>query len=464
MQYRKQLINLQINQFIDGLLLAFALWLAHSLRYYGAAYFDFIPTRISGFGDFLWLMLIIMPAGPLFLELQGFYTQRATKPVWRSVVEILRAGLSLFIVIGACVIFFRLTVPSRSVLLMFGAISLGLLLLRERLWMARLRHLAIKEGMRERVILAGTRKAVDDLRKSLTPEMLLDMEVVAEFDVEKSNTTELIRQIHHHSVGRVIFAGGRAHIDRVEEAISACEIEGVEAWLLADFIKTKIARLDFDMLGERPMIVFRSTPEMSWSLLIKEVVDRVGALVILVLTSPLLLVAAIGIKLTSPGPVFFTQMRSGRYGRPFLMWKFRSMHTDAEMRRAELEAFNEMSGPVFKISNDPRITKFGAWLRRTSIDELPQLFNVLRGDMSLVGPRPLPVYEVERIQAGAQRRRLSVKPGLTCLWQISGRNEVKDFSDWVKLDLDYIDNWSLWLDFKIILKTIPAVLCGFGAK
>ena len=146
------------------------------------------------------------------------------------------------------------------------------------------------------------------------------------------------------------------------------------------------------------------------------------------------------------------------------MYKFRSMSDDAEMRRAELEPFNQMSGPVFKVDADPRITPFGRWLRRTSIDELPQLLNVLLGDMSLVGPRPLPLYEVEKFENTAQRRRLSVKPGLTCLWQISGRNQVKDFGDWVKLDLDYIDRWSLALDFKILLRTVPAVLMGFGAK
>lgn len=146
------------------------------------------------------------------------------------------------------------------------------------------------------------------------------------------------------------------------------------------------------------------------------------------------------------------------------MYKFRSMVNDAEMRRAELEPFNQMSGPVFKVDDDPRITPFGRWLRRFSADELPQLVNVLMGDMSLVGPRPLPLYEVEKFESTAQRRRLSVKPGLTCLWQISGRNRVQDFRDWVKLDLEYIDRWSLTLDFKILLRTIPAVLFGAGAK
>ena len=146
------------------------------------------------------------------------------------------------------------------------------------------------------------------------------------------------------------------------------------------------------------------------------------------------------------------------------MYKFRSMIDDAEMRRAELEPFNQMSGPVFKVESDPRITRIGRWLRRTSFDELPQLWNVLVGDMSLVGPRPLPLYEVEKFENTAQRRRLSVRPGLTCLWQISGRNQVRDFRDWVRLDLEYIDNWSLWLDLKILWRTVPVVLVGTGAR
>jgi len=145
------------------------------------------------------------------------------------------------------------------------------------------------------------------------------------------------------------------------------------------------------------------------------------------------------------------------------MYKFRSMRSGAEMEREELKAFNQMSGPVFKIEKDPRVTRFGAWLRRTSIDEFPQLINVLLGQMSLVGPRPLPVYEVENFELTAHRRRLSMKPGLTCLWQIGGRNTVKDFSDWVKLDVQYIDNWSLGLDLSILLRTVPLVLGGKGA-
>ena len=262
----------------------------------------------------------------------------------------------------------------------------------------------------------------------------------------------------------MIFAASHSQLNRVEEAIGACEVEGVPAWLVADFIRTSIAKPDFDAFAGRPMLVFRSTPEVSWTLFVKEVIDRLGAFVALVLLALPIAIVALVIRITSRGPVIFRQRRAGKHGKPFVMYKFRSMSDDAEMRRAELEPFNQMQGPVFKVEDDPRITPFGRWLRRTSFDEVPQLVNVLMGDMSLVGPRPLPLYEVEKFENTAQRRRLSVKPGLTCLWQISGRNQVRDFRDWVKLDLDYIDRWSLGLDFKILLRTIPAVIMGLGAK
>ena len=197
---------------------------------------------------------------------------------------------------------------------------------------------------------------------------------------------------------------------------------------------------------------------------LKHLVDRVIALLLLVALSWLFAIIAIAIKLTSNGPVIFRQARGGKNGRPFAMFKFRTMTTDAEMQREELQKFNVMSGPVFKVDQDPRVTVVGRFLRKTSLDELPQLWNVLKGDMSLVGPRPLPMYEVERIEATAHRRRLSMKPGITCLWQISGRNNVTSFDRWVALDLEYIDNWSPLLDLRILLKTIPVVLFGWGAK
>jgi len=195
---------------------------------------------------------------------------------------------------------------------------------------------------------------------------------------------------------------------------------------------------------------------------LKTVFDRVGALILLTSLSPILLLTALAIKLTSAGPVFFTQVRLGLNKRPFRVIKFRTMVMDAESRRTELEHLNEAAGPVFKIALDPRVTPVGRILRKLSVDELPQLINVLKGDMSLVGPRPLPVCDYEGFDQNWHLRRFSVRPGISCLWQIGGRSNIQ-FDRWMELDMQYIDQWSLWLDLKILLKTIPAVLKGQGA-
>ena len=182
----------------------------------------------------------------------------------------------------------------------------------------------------------------------------------------------------------------------------------------------------------------------------------------MLLLSPLFLLTALAVKATSPGPVFFVQERVGLSKRSFRLYKFRTMVSEAEELQAELEAFNEVSGPVFKIKDDPRITRVGRLLRKTSIDELPQLINVVKGDMSLVGPRPLPLRDYRGFDQDWQRRRFSVRPGITCLWQVNGRSDVS-FENWMKLDMTYIDSWSLWLDIQILVKTIPAVIRGSGA-
>lgn len=196
----------------------------------------------------------------------------------------------------------------------------------------------------------------------------------------------------------------------------------------------------------------------------KQLTDYLGAAVLLAAALPLMALVAVLIKLTSRGPVLFRQQRGGRTGRAFGMLKFRTMRLGAENEQAGLAPQNELKGPAFKMSDDPRITGLGRFLRRHSIDELPQLWNVLRGEMSLVGPRPLPLAEVQAIAEGEDRRRLSVNPGITGLWQISGRTDLADFADWVRLDLAYIDQWSLWLDFKILLATVPVALLGKGSK
>ncbi|HEX5400099.1 MAG TPA: sugar transferase, partial [Verrucomicrobiae bacterium] len=289
--------------------------------------------------------------------------------------------------------------------------------------------------------------------------------VVEQFDLGVRPIAELVELLHEHAINGVLLSAQHAYFEQVENVIKACELEGVEVWLLADFFATKISRTSFDDFFGRPLLIFRTAPEISWSGLIKQLMDFFGAMILLILVASWLFpLIALLIKFSSPGPVFFRQQRSGLNGAPFTLYKFRTMVTNAEQSKHELQAMNEMSGPVFKVTNDPRITPIGKILRRYSLDELPQLWNVLRGEMSLVGPRPLPVDEVRRFNDLAHRRRLSVKPGLTCLWQVSGRNEINDFKDWVRLDLEYIDHWSLWLDIKILFRTIPAIFIATGAK
>jgi exopolysaccharide biosynthesis polyprenyl glycosylphosphotransferase len=218
---------------------------------------------------------------------------------------------------------------------------------------------------------------------------------------------------------------------------------------------------DQDRDGDHYITSYTGIGEL-WPRTIKRAIDILGSGLALILLAPVLAAAVIAIKLTSPGPVFFLQERVGLNKRRFKIFKFRTMVPNAEALMARLERQNEASGPVFKMRNDPRITPIGRFLRRTSVDELPQFFNVLKGEMSLVGPRPLPLRDYNGFNEDWQRRRFSVKPGITCLWQVNGRSNIS-FDQWMKLDLKYMDEWSLWLDLKILVKTVPAVLRGQGA-
>jgi len=374
---RKQELNLQFQQILDGGILILCFWLAHIIRTSISLWFPEVYD-IPNFNDFRWVLWFLMPFGPIVLEMQGFYNHVLQKKVIKSTVQLGRAAVLLGLAIAISGFFFRLTIPSRAVLLIFAPLSLIALLVRERFTVAQIRRRASSGQFRESVLLAGTPGDLNQLEKSLTTEQMFDIEIVARVDIEVEPISALVESLHVHSVSRVIFAGGHSHLNRLQEAIAACEIEGVEVWLLADFIKTSIARPDFDSIGDRPMLVFRTTPDVSWALWIKAVIDRAGAALILIPASFMMLVAAIVIKLTSPGPVIFRQVRAGKHGKPFTMYKFRTMVTDAEMLQSELMVFNQMSGPVFKIDRDPRITPVGRFLRKWSIDELPQLFNVLR--------------------------------------------------------------------------------------
>jgi len=244
--------------------------------------------------------------------------------------------------------------------------------------------------------------------------------------------------------------------------IRECESMGISVHLRLGAFEKTISRLELAEAAGGEYLRFTTAPPSDAGLVAKRAFDVVAAFLLLVLLSPVLLLTALLVRLTSRGPAVFRQERSGMNGRPFTLYKFRTMAEGAEKDRATLESKNEMDGPVFKIRKDPRITPLGKVLRKTSIDELPQLWNVVKGDMSLVGPRPLPTYEVEKFEPW-QRRRMTMRPGITCLWQVMGRNRVTSFAEWMKLDLEYVDRWSFTLDLKILLKTVPAVLGARGA-
>jgi exopolysaccharide biosynthesis polyprenyl glycosylphosphotransferase len=272
---------------------------------------------------------------------------------------------------------------------------------------------------------------------------------------------ELPRLLKSHVLDEVIFAMPRDRWAEVEDGVRLCEEQGIAARVCLDFFVPGIAKLTVDDSLDVPTFSFTMTPSDAVALAAKRLLDIVLSATALVVLSPIFVAVALAIAIDSPGPILFRQKRVGMNGRLFWFYKFRSMHQDAEERLLQLMAFNEAQGPIFKMRQDPRVTRVGSILRRTSLDEFPQFWNVLRGEMSIVGPRPPLPGEVQKYERW-QRRRLSMKPGITCIWQVSGRSELA-FDRWMELDLEYIDNWSLWHDLKILAKTIPAVLTGRGA-
>jgi exopolysaccharide biosynthesis polyprenyl glycosylphosphotransferase len=456
-----------VHQITDACIFAVSLWLAYVLR--GNEGFSRIfgldAISSDAFNQVLWLYLVIFPAAPLVLESQGFYNRPVVSS--RTIVfwPLLKGCFILTISLVVLIFMFHQKPPvPRGVMVFFGVVGFLMVWLKEELFWLAMRSRMAKAQYRRKIIVAGTPSEIARFRRLIQSRTADSLDIAAEFNLAESSSQQLVELLHEHSVSGVLVSARHLELERVENVIHLCEVEGVEAWLAADFFATKIAHASFDEMFGNPLLVFRTTPEISWQMLAKLLLDTFGALILVLVLSLPMLVIALWIKLTSPGPALFRQKRSGLNGEPFVIYKFRTMATNAEQFQHELAAMNEMSGPVFKVTNDPRITPVGKWLRKFSMDELPQLFNVLRGEMSLVGPRPLPVDEVKRFNDLAHRRRLSVKPGLTCLWQVSGRNQISDFKEWVRLDLEYIDNWSIWLDLAILIRTIPAVVAGIGAR
>jgi exopolysaccharide biosynthesis polyprenyl glycosylphosphotransferase len=274
---------------------------------------------------------------------------------------------------------------------------------------------------------------------------------------------ELERIINTEVVDEVVIALPiKSQYAQIKTAIAQLEEQGIVVHLLSDFFPHHLARIQPQDFQGLPLLSLQSAPAFCWRTEVKRLIDILISATFLLISTPLFALIAVLIKLDSKGPVFFIQERMGYNKRRFYMIKFRTMVTDAEARLKEIEHLNEKEGPIFKISHDPRITRVGKFLRKFSLDELPQLINVLLGDMSLVGPRPLSIRDALNVEESWQKRRFSVKPGMTCLWQISGRSNLS-FEEWVELDLEYIDTWSLQLDWWILMRTVPAVISARGA-
>lgn len=466
MLQRHQEFYSKLLKLIDCALLVSALWVAYLVRVYVIPQVTFIEGGIQPFHTYLWFLIVLPTIGILMLQREGIYHLHLPNTFAHFLVHAVRGTVWTMAILFFFFFLFRIPQESlsRGLFLLYAPTSIFFLGIREallRMWLRQKVRIVTK---REHVLLIGSAQECEYWHRLVRKTPGQQLEVKGMIDLQHTDIPQLIEALHTDSINLVIMNLGKSLSDKNREVISVCEAEGVEIWVTADFFKTSIATSTFDNFLGHSVLVYRTTHDASWGLLLKHSLDYLLSFIGILISFPIFILVSIAIYCSSGGPILFRQKRSGLHGRPFTLYKFRTMVSDAEQLQAELQSQNIMSGPVFKVENDPRITPLGQFLRKYSLDELPQLWNILMGDMSLVGPRPLPLYETSNFSNIAQRRRMSVKPGLTCLWQISGRNQIKEFKEWIRLDLEYIDRWNFWLDIEILFKTIPAVLFGRGAK
>lgn len=441
----------------------------------------FFPERLTPLYPFTWYLVLVGPVvviwtGLLFLA--GAYRSRRTSGLKDEALLVGKIVLGGTVLLTILVYGLRLDFISRPFLPLFAVLN-TLFLVVERLTVRIVARRVRARGFNYRtVVIIGDTPRARSMARLIHDHPWWGLKllgVVRERPASsEAGTTagglpvlgsleDFPTILTSLPVDEVILAVDRGDVDQLEDVFLMCEEMGVKTRLILDFFPHVFAKVELEEFDGTPLLTFSTTPAETGALLVKRAVDVGLALVLGVVCLPLAAVLALLIKLSSHGPVLFRQVRCGLSGRPFTFYKLRTMTEDAEERLAEVAHLNEHEGPVFKSSHDPRVTSFGRFLRRFSLDEIPQLWNVLKGEMSLVGPRPPLPDEVARYEKW-QRRRLSMKPGLTGLWQVSGRSDLPSFDQWMELDLAYIDNWSLTLDAKILLRTIPTVLSGRGAR
>ncbi len=425
---------------------------------------------------YVWMLPIFVFIWIFLLYMFEVYTSFRTKPLNEVLISILKASVFGFFAFGSLTYIFKFEGISRVFIILIFLIA-SVIIGIEKICLICFFRCIRKRGFNYRHILViGTGKRAQKLIHNILDHKEMGFALVGLVDEDVAKVGQLVNGckvigtfndlpdiIKNNVIDDVMFVVPRSWLVKIEEIMRFCESQGLRIHVAVDFFDLKLAKAKQTDFRGLPLLTFESTPGKIWDLMVKRFFDILVSGISLLILSPLFVIIAILIKITSRGPVLFRQSRCSLNGRQFKLYKFRTMVTDAEDRLNEIMHHNEMDGPVFKMTNDPRLTTVGRVLRKISADELPQLWNVFKGDMSLIGPRPPIPAEVEKYDHW-QRRRLSMKPGLSCLWQVNGRNKIVDFNEWMKLDLEYIDNWSLWLDCKILFKTIPIVLFGIGAK
>jgi exopolysaccharide biosynthesis polyprenyl glycosylphosphotransferase len=411
----------------------------------------------------------------LIFDVQNAYRGQRYTTLLNELKIILRTvflGTVSLVIIGYIL---KIHLPPRSHYAIFLVVNIILLTLGKSFIHYLSEYLRLKGINRRSVLIVGAGSQAHQYIQTIRQSADWDMDLIGFIDKDPKKQgkkfsgaevlgtpKDLPKIMHHFAIDEIVFALPTHALEEAQDMLTFCEQEGVKTTIVSNFFSGLIAKVQAEVIHGLPVLTYSTAPLKEWELLVKRFFDIIVSSFLLILTFPLQVSIAILIKLTSKGPIFYRWQVVGLNKKRFTGYKFRTMVRNADQLKKQLLDQNEMNGVVFKIKKDPRVTWLGRILRKFSLDELPQLWSVLRGDMSLVGPRPPLVSELELFESW-HRRKLSVKPGLTCLWQIRGRSNIKDFNDWVKLDLEYIDNWSFWLDIKILLQTIPVVLFGRGA-
>ena len=443
-----------------------------------------LPQPLSGLitepNYYLVLLLIVIIWYLCFeyFDLYDSYRKRTLQQILFQMIKAVAAGMGfLFLVLYVTKIFD----VSRLLLLLFCILNVGLLAVMKSAVYHTLRRYRGSGFNYRNMLIIGSRERAKELIRNVQSREYSGYRVIGCLDIADSDvgrhvdggvniigTMDNIKEIMlGRVVDEVVFAMPLKMFDDPRPYIVAVEELGIHVTFIPNIYLERLTcrpvrnRIQLQPYFGTFAITLASIEPHTDIRFIKNLIDYVAAGIGFIILMPVFLVIAAAIKISSKGPVFYKQERSGLNGRTFTFYKFRTMLADADEKKDELEHMNESDGPVFKIKNDPRITKVGRFLRKFSLDELPQLWSVLKGDMSLVGPRPVGPHELPRYESW-HRRKLSIKPGITCLWQVKGRNKINDFNEWARMDLEYIDNWSLWLDLKILFKTVGVVLAGTG--